>query len=89
MAMIMIVCFSCQDLIEAINSAETMIHDTESKMNEFKDQLDQTQVSEHNFLCQQTHFCTIFSSVKSEIFMQMQLLENNSVLKRLLCSLAV
>lgn len=34
-----------QELVEAVNSAESIIHDTETKMNEFKDQLPQDEVS--------------------------------------------
>jgi hypothetical protein len=33
-----------KDRVEAINQAEGIIHDTESKMNEFKDQLPQEEV---------------------------------------------
>ena len=29
----------CQERVEAVNSAENIIHDTDSKMDEFKDQL--------------------------------------------------
>nr|ABQ52471.1 mitochondrial mortalin splice variant [Mya arenaria] len=32
-----------KDMIEAVNAAETMIHDAEAKMNDFKEQLDQDQ----------------------------------------------
>lgn len=35
---------SFQDKIEAINQAEGVIHDTETKMEEFKDQLPQDEV---------------------------------------------
>lgn len=34
----------CQDLTEAINQAEGIIHDTETKMEEFKDQLPSDEV---------------------------------------------
>ena len=34
-----------QDMIETINNAESVIHDIESKMDEFKDQLPETEVS--------------------------------------------
>lgn len=29
----------CQDRVEAVNTAEGIVHDTETKMEEFKDQL--------------------------------------------------
>lgn len=34
-----------KDRVEAVNSAEGIIHDTESKMDEFKDQLPAEEVS--------------------------------------------
>lgn len=40
-------CCHCQDRVEAVNMAEGIVHDTESKMEEFKDQLpaDEVQLS--------------------------------------------
>ena len=35
-----------KERVEAVNSAENIIHDTESKMEEFKDQLPSEEVSE-------------------------------------------
>lgn len=32
-------CDVCQDRVEAVNTAEGIVHDTEAKMEEFKDQL--------------------------------------------------
>lgn len=32
-------CDVCQDRVEAVNTAEGIVHDTETKMEEFKDQL--------------------------------------------------
>lgn len=37
--------FCVQETVEAVNSAESIIHDTESKMDEFKDQLPSDEVS--------------------------------------------
>ena len=37
--------FCLQDLTEAVNQAEGIIHDTETKMEEFKDQLPSEEVS--------------------------------------------
>ena len=37
-------CLCCQDLTEAVNQAEGIIHDTETKMEEFKDQLPSDEV---------------------------------------------
>lgn len=34
-----------QELIEAVNNAEAIVHDTETKMDEFKDQLPNDEVS--------------------------------------------
>ena len=39
--------FPSQERVEVVNQAENIIHDTESKMEEFKDQLPQEEVSEH------------------------------------------
>lgn len=38
-------CFVLQDMIETINNAESVVHDIESKMDEFKDQLPENEVS--------------------------------------------
>lgn len=38
-------CVCVQEIVEAVNSAEGIIHDTESKMDEFKDQLPSDEVS--------------------------------------------
>lgn len=42
-----------QDRVEAVNMAEGIIHDTESKMEEFKDQLpaDEVKLSSHTCSC--------------------------------------
>lgn len=45
-----------QDRVEAVNMAEGIVHDTESKMEEFKDQLPTEEVKHGYLLC--THFCT-------------------------------
>lgn len=34
-----------RDLVEVVNHAEGVVHDTESKVNEYKDQLPQDEVS--------------------------------------------
>lgn len=36
-----------QEITEAVNQAESMIHDTETKMEEFKDQLPSDEVKYH------------------------------------------
>lgn len=35
-----------KDMVEVVNSAESIVHDVESKMEEFKDQLPQDEVNE-------------------------------------------
>ena len=39
MFLFFIIHYISQDMIEAVNQAESVIHDIESKMDEFKDQL--------------------------------------------------
>lgn len=41
-----------QDKIEAVNQAESVIHDTESKMEEFKDQLPSDEVNADSVIVQ-------------------------------------
>lgn len=41
-----------KEVVEAINQGESIIHDTESKMEEFKDQLPSEEVSN----CNEGHF---------------------------------
>lgn len=49
-------CLTCrlfgQDKIEAVNQAESVIHDTESKMEEFKDQLPSDEVNADSIIIQ-------------------------------------
>lgn len=43
-----------KERVEAVNQAEGIIHDTESKLEEFKAQLPQDEVRQHNM-----HFYTL------------------------------
>lgn len=38
-------CDACQDRVEAVNMAEGIVHDTETKMEEYKDQLPADEVN--------------------------------------------
>lgn len=53
-------CMQCQEIVEVVNSAEQVIHDTESKMDEFKDQLPSEEVTVvlvMRVLTYDFHFC--------------------------------
>lgn len=42
-------CIPYQEITEAVNQAESMIHDTETKMEEFKDQLPSEEVRKSSY----------------------------------------
>lgn len=44
-------CDASQDRVEAVNMAEGIVHDTETKMEEFKDQLPADEVNMEPELC--------------------------------------
>lgn len=55
-----------QELVEAVNMAEGIIHDTESKMEEFKDQLPADEVGIFWCLCYCRELWAPLSSLSSE-----------------------
>lgn len=57
--------FFLQEIVEAVNSAESIVHDTESKMTEFKDQLPQEEVS--SYYSVSTHYTYMLSASDSRI----------------------
>lgn len=50
-----------KERVEAVNQAEGIIHDTESKMNEFKDQLPKEEVSEFSYCTYLNCLCCLLS----------------------------
>lgn len=54
----MVTMFCVQEIVEAVNSAENIIHDTESKMEEFKDQLPAEEVGMNGTLTFENLMCT-------------------------------
>lgn len=54
--MLIVTTCCAQDRVEAVNTAEGIIHDTESKMEEFKDQLPADEVNSHHHTSQLSPF---------------------------------